>query len=290
MKWDGVRSRMRLHREKRRRTSWRGRGSGMGSDHGCDCTGRRDDVQSAVERERDGVRSRMRLHREKRRRTAWRGRGRGMGSDHGCDCTGRRDDVHPGGGEGVGWGQITDATAQGEETTYCLEVEREWDGVRSRMRLHREKRRRTAWRGRGSGMGSDHGCDCTGRRDDVLSGGGEGARWGQITDATSQGEETTYILEVEREWDGVRSRMRLHREKRRRTAWRWRGSGMGSDHGCNCTGRRDDVLAAVGWGQITDATAQGEETTYKLQWRGSGMGSDHGWDCTGRRDGGESEG
>src|ERR1700722_18908780 len=153
-----------------------------------------------------------------------------MGSDHGCDCTGRRDDVHPGGGEGVGWGQITDATAQGEETTYFLEAERERDGGRSRMRVNREKRRRT----RCSGMGSDHGCDCTGRRDDVHPGGGEGVGWGQITDATAQGEETTYCLEGERERDGVRSRMPLNREKRRRTGCRGVGRGDGRD----CRGGR----------------------------------------------------
>ena len=60
-------------------------------------------------------------------------------------------------------------------------------------------------------MGSYHGCDCKGS---VPAGGGEGARWGQITDATAKGP-TTYTLEVER--DGVISRMRLQREQGRRT-------------------------------------------------------------------------
>src|SRR5204862_438576 len=130
---------------------------------------------------------------------------------------------------------------------------------------------------RGSRMGSDHGCDCTGSRDDVLAGGGEGAGWGErrgeITDATEQGAETTYELEVEREQDGVRSQMRGNRGQRGGTSWRWRGSRMGSDHGCDCTGSRDDVLHGggegagwgAGWGQITDATAQGAETTYWLE-------------------------
>ena len=62
-----------------------------------------------------------------------------------------------------------DATALGAETMmYSLEVERERDGVRSRM--------------------------------------------------TAQGAETTYGLEVERKQDGVRSWMQLHREWRRRTS------------------------------------------------------------------------
>src|SRR5436190_17671423 len=89
------------------------------------------------------------------------------------------------------------------------------------------------WGWRGSGMGSDHGCDCKERGDDVLAGGGEGAGWGQITDATAKREGTTYNLEVEREQDGVRSRMRLQRERGRRTSWRRRGSGRGSDNGCD---------------------------------------------------------
>ena len=55
-------------------------------------------------------------------------------------------------------------------------------------------------------MGSDHGCDYKGSRDDVHTGSGEGARWGQIMDATAKGP-TTYSLEVER--DGVISQMRL---------------------------------------------------------------------------------
>src|SRR5436190_513884 len=264
---------MRLYRERRRRARWRWRGSRMGSDHGCDCTGSRDDVlpgggegagqgqitdateQRAettyfleVEREQDRVRSQMRLHREQRRRTLWRWRGSRMGSDHRCDCTGSGDVVLAGGGEGAGWGQITDATVQGAETTYCLEVEKEQDRVRSQMRPNREQRRRTSWRWRGSRIGSDHRCDCTGSRDDVLSGGGEGAGWGQITDATVQGAETSCSLEVEREQDGVRSRMRLYREQRRRTAWRWRRSRTGSDHRCDRTESRDDVLPGGGEG------------------------------------------
>ena len=49
-------------------------------------------------------------------------------------------------------------------------------------------------------MGSDHGCDCKGSRDDIQTGGGEG--WGHITDATTKGAGMTYILEVERERNG----------------------------------------------------------------------------------------
>src|SRR5436305_1274640 len=94
-----------------------------------------------------------------------------MGSDHGCDCKGSGDDVPSGGGEGAGWGQITDATAKRAGRMHKLEVEREWGGGR-------------AWRWRGNGMGSDDGCDCKGSGDNVQAGGGEGAGWGQITDAT----------------------------------------------------------------------------------------------------------
>ena len=61
----------------------------------------------------------MQLHREQRQCTHWRWRGSGMG---------------------WGWGEITDATAQGAETTHDLEVERKQDGVRSLMQLHREQR------------------------------------------------------------------------------------------------------------------------------------------------------
>src|SRR3984957_19937896 len=74
-----------------------------------------------------------------------------MGSDHGCDCKGS---VPAGGGEG------------------------ERDGVRSRMRLQKD-RRHTAWRW--SAMGSYHRCDC-------------------------KGAGTTYHLEVE---GAIRSWMRL---------------------------------------------------------------------------------
>src|SRR5204862_492969 len=208
---DGVRSWKRLERERGRRTRWRWRGSRMGADHGCDCKKSGDDVQSGGG-EGAGVRSRMPLQRERGRRTRWRWRGSRMGSDHGCDCKKSGEDVLHGGGEGAGWGQITDATAKRAGTAYLLEVERERDGVRSRMRLQRERGGRTYWRWRGSGMGSDHGCDCKESGEDVLAGGGEGAGWGQITDATAKRAGRTYSLEVERERDGVRSRMRLQRE------------------------------------------------------------------------------
>jgi hypothetical protein len=56
-----------------------------------------------------------------------------------CDCKVSRDDAQPGGGEGVRWRQITDATAKGAGTTHNLEVERECDGIRSWMRLKREQ-------------------------------------------------------------------------------------------------------------------------------------------------------
>src|SRR4051794_4586992 len=99
-----------------------------------------------------------------------------------------------------------DATAMRGGTKYLLEVERERDGVRSRMERKREGGGRSSWRWRGSGKGSDHGCDCNESRDDVLAGGGEGAGWGQITDATAMREGTTYSLVMERERDEVRSR------------------------------------------------------------------------------------
>src|ERR1700719_384562 len=169
----------------------------MGSDHGCDCKGSRDDVPS--------------------------GGGEGARWGQGCDCKRSRDDVQPGGGDG--WGHITDATTKGAEMTYNLEAERERDGVRSWMRLQGEQGRRTIWRRRritmGSGMrlqkeqgrrttwwwrgmGSYHRCDYKGSRDDVQSGGGEGTRRGQITDATAKGAGTTYPLEAEKDHDGVR--------------------------------------------------------------------------------------
>src|ERR1700722_10473003 len=172
----------------------------MGSYHGCDYKGSRDDVPS--------------------------GGGEGSRWGQGCDCKRSRDDVQPGGGDG--WGHITDATTKGAEMTYNLEAERERDGVRSRMRLQKEQGRRTIWRRRRSTMGSDHGCDYKGSRDDVPAGGGEGARWGQrcdckrsrddvqpgggegwghITDATTKGAEKTYNLEEGREREGGRSRM-----------------------------------------------------------------------------------
>src|SRR4051812_46662891 len=99
---------------------------------------------------------------------------------------------------------MMDATAKRAGTTYYLKVERERDGVGSWMRLQREQGRRTSWRWRGSGMGSDHGCDCKERRDDVLPGGGEGAGWGQITGAAASRVGTEYKLGGERERDGVR--------------------------------------------------------------------------------------
>src|SRR6202021_1142487 len=142
---------MQLQKRRRRHTIWRRRRITMGSG--------------------------MRLQGEQGRRTTWWWRG--MGSYHRCDYKGSRDDVQSGGGEG--WGHITDAT-KGAEMTYNLEAERERDGVRSRMRLQKEQGRRTIWRRRRSTMGSDHGCDCKGSRDDVPSGGGEGSRWGQGCD------------------------------------------------------------------------------------------------------------
>ena len=115
-------------------------------------------------------------------------------------------------------------------------------------------------------MGSDHGCDYKGSRDDVHTGSGEGARWGQIMDATAKGP-TTYSLEVER--DGVISRMRLQREQGRRTSCRWRRRATESDHRCDGEGSWDDVQAGGGegeqQGQIKDAKEKGAGTTYKLE-------------------------
>jgi len=81
--------------------------------------------------------------------------------------------------------------------TYFLEVERE-------------------------GKRSDHSCDYKGSKDDVLPGGGKGAR-GQIMIVTVKGARTTYKLEVER-------------------------GGKRSDHGCNCRGSRDDIQSGGGDG------------------------------------------
>jgi hypothetical protein len=134
-----------------------------------------------------------------------------MRSDHGCDCKGSRDDIQTGGGEG--WGHITDATTKRAGMTYTLEVERERDGVRSWMRLQKD-RRHTAWRW--SAMGSYHGCGCKGSRDDVPTGGEEETGWDHIMDATVKG---AYQLEAEKGHDGVRSWMRLRKEQGRRTTW-----------------------------------------------------------------------
>jgi hypothetical protein len=109
-----------------------------------------------------------------------------MGSDRGCDCKGSRDDALPGGGEGVRWSQIVDATAKGAGTTDQLVLERERDGVRPWMRLQREQEPRTAWRWKRSAVGSDYGSDCKGSTDNALARSSEGARWGQITDATAK--------------------------------------------------------------------------------------------------------
>src|SRR5438046_9032468 len=98
------------------------------------------------------------------------------------------------------------------------------------MRRQREQGRRTYWRWRGSATESDYRCDCKERRDDVLPGGGEGAQPSQITDATAKRAGTTYVLEVERERNGVRVQMRLQREEGRRTSWRWRGSATESEY------------------------------------------------------------
>ena len=94
-----------------------------------------------------------------------------------------------------------DANRVGRHTN--LEVEREWDGVRLWTRMQREQ-------------------------DDILSGGGEGVGWCQIVDPDAkrvgrrtlwrwrgsgmvsdcgpgcEESRTTYSLEAEREWDGVR--------------------------------------------------------------------------------------
>src|SRR2546421_7961935 len=90
------------------------------------------------------------------------------------------------------------------------------------MPTRTDSNRRTVWMWRRGGMGSDPGCDCAPSRDDVLAGSGDGVGWDQITDATAHRAETTYSLEVEKERDGIRSRMRLHTEQRRRTFWMWR--------------------------------------------------------------------
>src|SRR3954467_5984759 len=95
-------------------------------------------------------------------------------------------------------------------------------------------------------MGSEHRCNSKGSGDDVLSGGGDRAGWGQNTDATAKGAGTTYQLEVERERDGVRTRMRPQREWGRHTNWRWRRSRMGSEHRCDSKGSGDDVLPGGG--------------------------------------------
>src|SRR2546421_361861 len=113
-----------------------------------------------------------------------------------------------------------------------LEVVRERDGVTLQVRLQREQGRRTLWRWRGSAMGSGYRCGCKGSRDDALPGGGEGARWGQVTDATAKGAGMTHLLEVERECDGIRLRLRLQKERGRGTSWRQRGSAMGSGYRC----------------------------------------------------------
>ena len=60
-------------------------------------------------------------------------------------------------------------------------------------------------------MESDHQWDCEGRND-IHSEGEEGARWGQITNATMKGG-TTYALKATREHDGVRSLTGLRREE-----------------------------------------------------------------------------
>jgi hypothetical protein len=59
-----------------------------------------------------------------------------MGSDYGCDCKRSKDDGRPGGGQGVRWDQIMDASAKGAETTHFLDVERGRVGVRSQMQMH----------------------------------------------------------------------------------------------------------------------------------------------------------
>jgi hypothetical protein len=93
-------------------------------------------------------------------------------------------------------------------------------------------------------MGSDHGCDCKGSREDALPGGGKGARWGQIMDAPANEAGTTHFLEVEKERDG-------------------------SDHRCNCEGSKDNAHPRGGegvrWRQIMNVTAKGARRTHILE-------------------------
>jgi len=96
--------------------------SGNRSDHGCNCKGSRDNIQSGGGERGQEDKSQLRLQREQGQHTDWRWRAvargqimvvtakgagttysleverEGKRSDHHCNCKGTRDDVHPGGG------------------------------------------------------------------------------------------------------------------------------------------------------------------------------------------------
>jgi hypothetical protein len=108
-------------------------------------------------------------------------------------------------------------------------------------------------------------------------------------DATTKGARTTYLLEVQREDNGVRLQMQLQRKQGRRTCWRCKevrwsqimdatSKGAARHTGWRCTG---SVMGSVR-SRMRLQKAQGLRTNWK--WGGCAMESDHGCNCKVSRD------